>query len=336
MNCRSERRGFTLIELLVVIAIIAILIGLLLPAVQKVRDAAARMACSNNLKQIALASHNYESTNGVLPPGSMQSPNGNPGTNGTWNGPGSGTLAHLLPYMEQTGLYAQFPIDYFKPTSAVASWAYSTPPYDPSGNKQGILPGAQNRIKPYECPADNANDVKNSGIFDELYPGNSCSGGYNPPLAASICGDYLNPPTAGYLYPAATNYVGCAGGLGAYEDASAANLLFKGIYYPKSKTKMTDISDGTSNTLAFGETLGGNGITKDFSLAWFGGSSMPVAWGLKSWDQGQWYTFSSRHSGVVQFAMGDGSVRSLSLTMSNRTLRLLAGAADGMAVNPDN
>src|SRR5438874_1609979 len=108
MRACASRNAFTLIELLVVIAIVGVLIGLLLPAVQKSREAASRIKCANNLKQIGLAMHNYLGTNSVLPP-TGYFPVGGP--NATWSAP-----ARLLPYIEQENLFRQ--IDFNTPYTA--------------------------------------------------------------------------------------------------------------------------------------------------------------------------------------------------------------------------
>jgi prepilin-type N-terminal cleavage/methylation domain-containing protein/prepilin-type processing-associated H-X9-DG protein len=341
------RRGFTLIELLVVIAIIGVLIGLLLPAVQKVREAANRMSCTNNLHQIVLASMNYESTYGALPPGGAWSPNGQAGVGpNSWGapyykGPMTGPLGFILPYVEQTNLYNQFPSIYFSLTSNAAPWCYATPPYTTDGNSTGPLPGSQVQIKMYLCPSDDPSVVgqASDGPFDFYMPGDDCSGNFN---ARSMCGDYFYPLTGTFAprEPGKGNYAGCAGGLGGYlADASTGYYLYPGIYYPvqtggkpNPPTTLAAISDGTSNTLAFGETLGGNGVTRDFTMVWLGANAMPVAWGLQSPQNSQWYTYSSFHSGTVNFAFADGSVKGLSTSISSLTLRLLGGKADGLTI----
>src|SRR5271168_3122262 len=103
LNKSVRARGFTLIELLVVIAIIAVLIALLLPAVQSAREAARRAQCTNNLKQIGLAMHNYHSSVGSFPPGSLAGGSSSPG--GEWSGPWWPWAAYILPQMELTNLY---------------------------------------------------------------------------------------------------------------------------------------------------------------------------------------------------------------------------------------
>jgi prepilin-type N-terminal cleavage/methylation domain-containing protein/prepilin-type processing-associated H-X9-DG protein len=326
---RLRKRAFTLIELLVVIAIIGILIALLLPAVQKIREAAARMSCSNNLHQISLASMNYESAYGVLPPGINVSPNSRSGNNSAYtigppyDGPYIGILVYLLPYMEQSPEYNLIPPDNFVFGTTRGAWAYSTAPYDfqvnpkaswfPTLNGTGIAPWAQNvRIKSYECPSDNlyqSVDPNAGGPIDAYWV-----------ESGHFFIDYVyDMPGFGHEV-GRTNYMANAGYLGPGDGLKGTALAtaqkYIGPYYQNSKTKITSMGDGTSNTLAFGETLAGpDAGARSFVVTWPGAAGMPTAYGLRP-TGGPW-NFSSRHTAVVNFGFCDGSVRPISKSVGN-------------------
>jgi prepilin-type N-terminal cleavage/methylation domain-containing protein len=325
--------GFTLIELLVVIAIIAILVGLLLPAVQKVRDAAARASCQNNLHQLGLAAHDYHSALSCLPPGCNVSPYCN--ANGTFGalyaGSYMGCLAYLLPYIEGGNIYNIFlqnvaaaeatpggggtmyttgVIDQYAPfriNTTFAAWAYSFPPFNTS-NPNGVIAfpqAATFHVKVYECPADNVYLPLSQGPIDAYFMAPYPPGSTNPAAITQYI-DYLADP-----YGQAggnTNQLGRGNYVGVGGTLPSTMGGFLGCMGTSTSTRFTEIVDGTSNTMMFGETLAGQSFgQRDFALCWMGAGSLHTDYELV--DPSYWWNFSSRHTAVVQFCFGDGSVR---------------------------
>ncbi len=282
-----RRAAFTLIELLVVIAIITILMGLLLPAIQKVREAAMRIKCANNLKQIGLALQNYHAAMDSFPPAYKSEP---------WN-VGWGWGALMLPYLDQDPMYNQLGLpnsifgnglDYAAPTKLT-----------------------QTQLAVFICPDDN--------------------------------GPSLNPFKQDH---AKSNYRGVTGPTVPYEFIP--NHDYGGVLWQNSRIRVTDVTDGSSNTLAIGECKLDESSGK-VAAVWAGMASTTngtlyylsnVSWGVDDADyringDGP-QAFSSNHSGGgAQFVFCDGSVHFLKQSMDPINLIILAGRNDGLVLTGD-
>jgi len=219
------RRAFTLIELLVVIAIVGVLIGLVLPAVQKVREAANRLICKNNLKQVGLALHSYHSAHDSFPSGHASlllspgwtMPAGMCNAYPPEGGPGWSFFATLLPYLEQDNLYRS--INLLLPIADAANASARRTP-----------------VKTYICPSDTAPRV----------------------VKITTCGTPPQPTNTPVVLAdgAACSYVGCLGGgieTGNPIYACYEYQPFNGIFHRNSRIRVADVTDGTSNTIGVGE-----------------------------------------------------------------------------------
>ncbi|HKB36802.1 MAG TPA: DUF1559 domain-containing protein [Gemmataceae bacterium] len=302
------RRAFTLVEVLVVIAIIAVLIGLLLPAVQLVREAAARLQCANNLKQLGLAAHEYASDKGRLPPGHLGPPGPRPPYDGfpypqgpywKWfrNAPHVGVIAFLLPYLEQDGIYNQLQVNWSPPSNSPSIWPLN-------GNNFTM---AQSRLAVLRCPSDNLSSGVTVGTFIALYSGPSLAGGGY--ITVYYGGSPVGLENANRL--GLTNYLG-VGGAAPGPSLDPFWRQWEGMLNNDSPVALTDVIDGTSYTLLLGEGLGAvKGGTREFGWSWMGCGSLGTGRGLQGPRDAVGLSFSSRHSAGVQFCFGDGSVHLL-------------------------
>jgi prepilin-type N-terminal cleavage/methylation domain-containing protein/prepilin-type processing-associated H-X9-DG protein len=355
---RSFRHGFTLIELLVVIAIIAVLIALLLPAVQAAREAARRSQCTNNLKQLALACHNYESSNGSFPIGNRQT---NPTADGFGNAACTASMmwtafAYVLPYMEQNAGFNAYNLIW--PADNAPKVASQTP---------NSTAGTQ-KIASFVCPSDG---IANYADPTQYYiPVSQCSYGENRGTYENVIFNWIN--NAGVAVQAA-NTCGWGGGTGMFQ--------------PESSVRIADVTDGTSNTFLFGEmsrflneppsswmwanvmgywgdsaynwAIGARRITGGAFVVpapnsppdttgniWIGCFSGPLVlppdWLMNATipggpcnSLGQW-GFRGLHPGGVNFAMTDGSVRFIKNSTNLAAYRALGTRNQAEVISSDS
>lgn len=347
-----KRSAFTLVELLVVIAIIGILIGMLLPAVQQVREAARRITCANNMRQLGIACHNYESTFSHFPPGlNYPTSTGRQRRDEPIRDGGTQRAAwatYLLPFVEQNNLFDIFSD---QTNDFEEDWWLAAMP-DGSACASQVIPF-------FICPSDSGRN----GDFNEVYTPTTMKSMFNGALCAK------------------SNYVGIAGAGEAPFNAGLEQLStsqagiftpFWGIFGISSQTTFGNISDGTTNTILFGERAsrseaeadpaggfpagslqdyvqgaiwagrpfsngdvdpppGGGNVSTDWGTLGHMNSESPENWSINGEDTPRGIS-SSFHSGGANICLGDASVQFLSENIAIGTLGDLVRMADGVVV----
>ena len=311
-KARHVQGAFTLVELLVVIAIIGVLIALLLPAVQAAREAANRAQCTNNLKQLGLAFHNYHDSFRTFPLGSHTGYHGS-SYNMSWP-------ARIMPYIEQGTRWEAMEEFAPNPIQRLQPWRSDAPPHNGSSEIWGPVPG-------FSCPSSALGDRSPDMQFWASH---------------SIALTWL--PQHGALH--------YRGSMGAFDSdkftihspTNQWNWLDNGTLYPESAVRFQDIIDGTTNTILLGESSSSEGWSATTKWNW--GGIQPWTWGMYWYVDGRRLgidkknvrypinyrgsfgandtPYTSYHPGGINVLLADGSVRFVGETLDHRVLYALA------------
>lgn len=349
INTRVRQRAFTLIELLVVIAIIAILIGLLLPAVQKVREAAGRTQCQDHMKNVGLAVHNYHDAKGHLPPNPLWTYTDAPNPRFTLDHKSWSWMYHILPHMEQGNLHQKV-----------------NPDVDRLLDRLDVI---ATPIKAYMCPGDpastnpvimvdwlaNTSTHHNASTFNKPLPTHHAPTSYSRVTGRSyqfaftsyrgVWGqnwfpgsEFTNPAVGGpFVGDPVNQYDGCNCGDGLHY----ANNYTKNLNVDRY-LRLTDVTDGTAMTFYAGETRVADNVQGMWAHTDDAGASCAFDPICKKADGspcdvvgGSAYRFGSNHSGGMNFLFADGSVRMVSRNISRVTWRALSTYNAGEVIGSD-